>query len=361
MQFSNISLSLAEIIAFLGVTQCVYILVYMGFRSGKISLAALPMIYFAVLACALLSDAAWGHWTDYQEELKFWQWFFWFYGPPLSVLLIIQVSRITSMPARKDFFLLLLMPLAYSASYLFAISFGDCSEFGACPNVHSWLTISGVIIGGISLLTIWMKRDLLNRLNDMAGEKERFWLILSLVILNVALLTLMSAYIYDFVDINEVLLIRGILGTAIAYIAATSLFRIYPKAVPLQERGSKMLKASPAPLNEEEKEYVLAIDRLLTLDKVYQEPSYGRSHMASELKISESLLSRIINGHYGKNVPQLLNEYRVKEAEILLTQTEASISEISEEAGFNSLATFNRVFKEIRGITPSSYRAKKAS
>ena len=40
-------------------------------------------------------------------------------------------------------------------------------------------------------------------------------------------------------------------------------------------------------------------------------------------------------------------------------ETQADIITISQEAGFNSIATFNRVFKEIAGVSPSQYRQEK--
>jgi AraC-like DNA-binding protein len=48
----------------------------------------------------------------------------------------------------------------------------------------------------------------------------------------------------------------------------------------------------------------------------------------------------------------------VEEAKTLLVETQADISTISEESGFNSIATFNRVFKDIAGLSPTEYRAK---
>ena len=84
----------------------------------------------------------------------------------------------------------------------------------------------------------------------------------------------------------------------------------------------------------------------------------GRAELARELKVGEATLSRLVNARYVKTIPQLLNEFRVKDAQKLLKETDASIQNIFEESGFNSITTFNRVFKELSGEAPKEYRAR---
>lgn len=60
---------------------------------------------------------------------------------------------------------------------------------------------------------------------------------------------------------------------------------------------------------------------------------------------------------YQKSLPQIINEHRVRDSLQLLAQTDAQISVIAEQVGFNSVPTFNRVFKDIQGISPSDYRS----
>ena len=51
-----------------------------------------------------------------------------------------------------------------------------------------------------------------------------------------------------------------------------------------------------------------------------------------------------------------MNERRVDDAKRLLVETDAAIKTIAEEVGFNSLPSFNRVFKDLTGYAPSIYR-----
>ena len=78
--------------------------------------------------------------------------------------------------------------------------------------------------------------------------------------------------------------------------------------------------------------------------------------VASYLGISEYYLSRLFNQLTGQAFRTYLNNIRLDHAQKLLSSTEKSIIDIAFESGFNSLRTFNRVYKNIKGIVPSDYR-----
>ena len=149
---------------------------------------------------------------------------------------------------------------------------------------------------------------------------------------------------------HEMLLLRNVFGLTFVYLASTSLFRIYPQAVLVQE------KRALDPDNRKNRQLIDQLNTLLIVDKVYQEAQYGRKDFARELDISEAAVSSLINYQFKETVPQLLNRYRVQEAKGLLKDTKIQVQVIAQEVGFNSLTTFNRVFKERVGVVPSKYR-----
>jgi AraC-like DNA-binding protein len=79
--------------------------------------------------------------------------------------------------------------------------------------------------------------------------------------------------------------------------------------------------------------------------------------LARELGISEARVSRLVSIAFEKSLPQVINERRIKDSLLLLDQTDAQISVVAEQVGFNSVPTFNRVFKDNMGISPSEYRS----
>ena len=53
-----------------------------------------------------------------------------------------------------------------------------------------------------------------------------------------------------------------------------------------------------------------------------------------------------------------LIDYRIRMAERLLSASSHTVTQIALETGFNNSAYFTKIFKELRGMTPSQYRSK---
>ena len=80
--------------------------------------------------------------------------------------------------------------------------------------------------------------------------------------------------------------------------------------------------------------------------------------ISKHIGISQSHLSRIFSQKVEGGFKCYLNLMRVEKAKELLTNTEKSIYEIMQDAGFTDQGTFNRVFKQNTNCTPREYRAK---
>ena len=81
--------------------------------------------------------------------------------------------------------------------------------------------------------------------------------------------------------------------------------------------------------------------------------------LADHLGLTESYCSKYIRRTIGITFVDYLNAMRVNNAQRLLIYTDQSITEIMERTGFNSVQTFNRVFKAQTGQSPSDYRKAK--
>lgn len=99
---------------------------------------------------------------------------------------------------------------------------------------------------------------------------------------------------------------------------------------------------------------------LTKVDKAFEyiEKNYHRQISLSEVSkavgFSEYYFSRVFKKVTEKNFHNYLNEYRVKKAEKLLFE-ETTITEAAYSSGFNSIVTFNRIFKQVKGCSPSEY------
>lgn len=346
--------SLPEMLSLFGVFQCVYILVYVSFRTIKLSHVILPLLYFLVLGCAFSFDFARGYVAELIPYFEIMSWAAWAYIVPLGVLLIFQMAKISRLPRWPIWCVLLLIPVAFIFSVLVTKKTADCFDLGSpCSSLYEWLSLSALVVGALSLLAIWAERNIFSEIRSQSAGRERYWLILSLIILNIFYLACFALALKGDADNTQVDLLRTIFGLTFCYLVSTSLFRIYPSALILapDRKKAEFIELAPA-----EHELVSKIKDLLDLQKVYHEPTYTRSDMARELSVSEATLSKVINIHYNKSFPQILNEKRVQDAKRLLLETQENIKVIAQEVGFNSLPSFNRAFKEFEGRNPSDYR-----
>lgn len=81
--------------------------------------------------------------------------------------------------------------------------------------------------------------------------------------------------------------------------------------------------------------------------------------MSAELHLSKSRITHILNEKLHIQFRTLINQFRLKDTEYLLTNSSLSITEIALRVGFENIRTFNRVFFEHYGVSPSAYRNKR--
>lgn len=337
-------------LSLIGLSQCVYLIVYISVRAGLISHAGIPVIYFAILMLAFLMDFGASHLSESISYYGHLRWAFWFLGPPLSVLLIVQFSNKAEDLSPRDFLILLVIPICYGLSYLATNTYTACENIGNCEEMSAFLNATGLMAGAISLLIIFSKKNLFTNVRKQRQGKETYWLVVSLLIMNVCFLSVMLAKLGGVISNEQMIALRTILGLGFVYLVSTSLLRLYPK-------GSRTRsESSDATLSQEETVLATKIENLLSYEKVYQEPTYSRLDLSRECNVSEVTISRVINIHFKKSFPQLMNEHRVEDAKRLLEQTNAPVKIIAEDVGFNSLPTFNRVFKDVTGDSPSVFR-----
>lgn len=81
------------------------------------------------------------------------------------------------------------------------------------------------------------------------------------------------------------------------------------------------------------------------------------SRLAEAVDVSTHHLSEVLNQQEGKNFYQFVNEYRIDYIrEQLKLDQSTKILDLAMTAGFSSKSTFNAVFKQFTGLTPSQYR-----
>ncbi|MDR1000590.1 MAG: AraC family transcriptional regulator [Clostridiales bacterium] len=71
---------------------------------------------------------------------------------------------------------------------------------------------------------------------------------------------------------------------------------------------------------------------------------------------SKFYFSRIFKRYTGVSFWNFVTEVRVRKAEQMLAESDALVADVALRSGFGSITAFNRVFKEIKSMTPKEYR-----
>lgn len=120
------------------------------------------------------------------------------------------------------------------------------------------------------------------------------------------------------------------------------------------------VSAADASAMAELRSVATAIDRAMTVDRLYRNPELRTADLAEHVRSTEHKVSRAISVVLGeRNFNQLINRHRIACACTLLADpaSRTPIIDIAHTSGFASLGPFNRAFKATMDCTPSAYRA----
>ncbi|WP_167859586.1 AraC family transcriptional regulator [Paenibacillus cymbidii] len=95
---------------------------------------------------------------------------------------------------------------------------------------------------------------------------------------------------------------------------------------------------------------------LALLEEKFREPLELRD-VAEVLGVTPSRASHLLREELGRGFKELLLQQRMNEAKRLLISSDRSIADICFESGFQSVASFYRLFKAHAGVAPLDYRA----
>ncbi len=105
-------------------------------------------------------------------------------------------------------------------------------------------------------------------------------------------------------------------------------------------------------------------EKLLVLfneHKIYKQNNISLEALAEKLNTSRHGTSQLINEHFEMTFNELVNTYRVQEAQRLLhceKKKNSNIIDIAYEVGYNNKTTFNKAFKKRTNLTPREFKKK---
>lgn len=78
--------------------------------------------------------------------------------------------------------------------------------------------------------------------------------------------------------------------------------------------------------------------------------------LADMVGMTPNALSRFFKQRTNRSISNYINEVRLGHATNMLADSTMSIAEISYRCGFNTISNFNRIFKNVKEITPKEFR-----
>jgi AraC-like DNA-binding protein len=203
---------------------------------------------------------------------------------------------------------------------------------------------------------LWLA--IIGRSDDLVPGRRRFRLLAPGLLLLAALVSLVSELVGDagMADIIR----AGLSGLPAALVLALWLLRVDVAALAFE---SAPAPAPPPPaIDPRDADLARRLEQALGHDRLWQREGLSIDQLAAHLGTPPHRLRVLINKGLGqRNFAGFINGYRIRAAQAALADPARgrdTILAIAYEAGFASLATFNRVFRDAVGDTPSDYRAK---
>lgn len=109
----------------------------------------------------------------------------------------------------------------------------------------------------------------------------------------------------------------------------------------------------------QDKIFISSLQQFMLEKKPFLNPTLTLNQLAQDLDVPPYFLSQILNSELKYNFFDFVNNFRVEEFKKnleLKSNINYTLMAIALDSGFNSKASFNRIFKNKTGLTPSQYQ-----
>ena len=259
----------------------------------------------------------------------------------------------------------------------FVLSWRHVAVWSALVGLGFWAVYGGgprpfLPVNGLSLvclvLALW--RVIAGRAGDLVEARRRLRLVfvvsialvIAAIIIAVTLLHGGQGHpAFGLVNAFGAFAMTFFFAVALLSLTPGAMFEPFALASTARPSASRAGQASaPTPDDPREAALLAALLRQLKENRAYREEGLSIAALAARLGVPEHRLRRLINQRLGfRNFNAFLNSYRLDEVMAWLadpSQAETPILTLGLDAGFQSIGSFNRVFKQRTGMTPSEFR-----
>lgn len=226
------------------------------------------------------------------------------------------------------------------------------------------IALSTLIYYTLALFRLRCYRKQLREFLSETGPAELKWLRLFLWLALVSHMSISLLYIADFwlklMDYNT-LQLAGFIVASI-YTLSLGFFGFRQGDVFVSERKAAAVSQSKMendePLPDEDEMFIHTLLNLMKTTQIFRQQELTLAELADACQVTPEYLSGILNNRLKSSFFDFVNRYRVEafQSDCLKPENKSfTLLAIAYDCGFNSKATFNRVFKQVTGITPGAY------
>lgn len=235
----------------------------------------------------------------------------------------------------------------------------------------------GILIVHTAIYLALVVRDLKkyeNSLQDISSDNDKIWKLDWLKKLSLGLFFYVEGFLITMVLLANtqkysLLIDRAWIVILTFFIHAIGFLairqpRFFNEKTGKEENEENNEKYRNSPLEgAKAEEYFSRLKLLMEEERLFLNQDLKASDIASKVGIPTYQLSHLLSIKSEFNFFDFVNNYRVKEARKLLSDSKKdhlTILAIAFESGFNNKSSFNRAFKKFSGETPSNFKKKRA-
>lgn len=333
---------------FVGVQSLLFALILLTDRSKKTRVNYFLASFLLMLAAQMLVILSEKWLTDYTAILGFLCLFGFAYGPLLYGYTLHLIYRDLKL---KPLHGLHALPFAI---FLLAGLLG----YGLCFKVGSLLYISLVIYVALSIRQIMAYRVVVKQTRSAMDQINLSWLQWTLIIFTITLLVDIYSHFYQeiepipgisIVNISLLVLINGVFYKGLRQ---PQIFQ------GISREEAELTQSSTTDPVVFEKE-AGKLKEYFESSQAYCDPDLTLAQLADDLDMGPRRLSEVINRYFQQHFMGFVNTHRIEYAKNRLLSPldeKETISEVMYASGFNSKSSFNTLFKQKTGMTPSEFK-----
>ncbi len=251
---------------------------------------------------------------------------------------------------------------ALIATTIFVLGIQSSIYLNIQPVTYATIAANRLLGFGVLAHLFWTAWS--GRKDDLieARRRTRLWFVLGLGATSFIIMsgeTMHYGLTFDNDDPDWFTTARAIVAFPMILLGALWFLKLLPETL-LFERAPRQV-VPEARIDPKDQATHARLVAMMKDDKLYREHGLGIGDLAAKLNVPEHQLRALINKGLGyRNFAAFLNQYRLAEAKTALAgpeQARIPILTIAMDAGYASLATFNRAFKAEEGTTPSQFRS----